>query len=54
MNAATQVSILDLPLDERRGTRAMTWFILTELGLFVVLFFAYFYIGSTATLWPTD
>ncbi len=55
MNAATAVSILDLGLDERRGSRAMVWFILTELGLFVVLFFAYFYLGSMARQhWPMD
>lgn len=54
MSAALQISILDLPLDERRGSRAMIWFILTEAMLFVVLFFAYFYFGSMATHWPTD
>lgn len=54
MNAAVQVSILDLPVEQRRGTGAMAWFILTEVMLFVVLFFAYFYFGSMATHWPTD
>jgi heme/copper-type cytochrome/quinol oxidase subunit 3 len=54
MSAVAQISILDLPLDERRGTRAMLWFILTEAMLFVVLFFAYFYAGSIATHWPSD
>ncbi|MFC4313703.1 heme-copper oxidase subunit III [Steroidobacter flavus] len=54
MSATTAVSILDLRLDERRGSQAMVWFILTELGLFVVLFFAYFYMGSLASHWPMD
>jgi cytochrome c oxidase subunit I+III len=37
-------------LDDRRGTRAMGWFIATEAMLFVMLFFAYFYLGP----WPTE
>jgi heme/copper-type cytochrome/quinol oxidase subunit 3 len=54
MNAAAQVSILDLPIDARRGTRAVAWFILTEASLFVVLFFGYFYLGSMNAHWPMD
>jgi cytochrome c oxidase subunit I+III len=37
-------------LDDRRGTHAMWWFIATEAMLFVMLFFAYFYLGP----WPTE
>jgi heme/copper-type cytochrome/quinol oxidase subunit 3 len=43
-----------LPRDERRGTRAMAQFIATEAALFVVLFFAYFYLQAVNTQWKAD
>ena len=43
-----------LPHDTARGTRAMAWFIGTEAALFVVLFFAYFYLGAGKPRWPMD
>jgi heme/copper-type cytochrome/quinol oxidase subunit 3 len=45
---------LALPWDERRGSLAMGLFILTEALLFVVLFFAYFYLGHYVADWPPD
>lgn len=41
-------------IDHRRGTVAMQLFILTEAMLFVMLFFAYFYLGHVAPKWPTE
>jgi heme/copper-type cytochrome/quinol oxidase subunit 3 len=43
-----------LAIDDRRGTAGMYLFILTEASLFVMLFFAYYYLGHQAPLWPPD
>lgn len=43
---------VSLGVDERRGTRGMLLFILSEAMLFVMLFFAYFYLGSNQPRWP--
>jgi heme/copper-type cytochrome/quinol oxidase subunit 3 len=43
-----------LAIDDRRGTIGMSWFILTEASLFVMLFFSYFYLGRQESLWPPD
>ncbi len=37
-----------------RGTWAMAMFIVTEATLFVCLFFAYFYLGHIAPVWPPE
>jgi heme/copper-type cytochrome/quinol oxidase subunit 3 len=42
-------------VDARRGSWAMAMFILTEATLFVMLFFAYYYLGHVARgPWPTE
>ncbi len=38
--------------DDKRGTFGMSLFILTEAMLFVVFFFAYFYVGHDRVSWP--
>ncbi len=38
--------------DDKRGTFGMALFILTEAMLFVMFFFAYFYIGHDKVNWP--
>jgi heme/copper-type cytochrome/quinol oxidase subunit 3 len=46
-----------LPLtvvDHRRGSQAMLMFIVTEAMLFLMFFFAYYYLGHTAPVWPTE
>jgi heme/copper-type cytochrome/quinol oxidase subunit 3 len=43
-----------LPIDVRRGTFGMWLFITTEASLFVMLFFAYFYLSRNVPLWPPD
>ena len=43
-----------LPWDDRRGTGGMTLFIVTEAALFLMLFFAYFYLGRDESRWPLD
>ena len=43
-----------LPLDDRRGTMGMWMFILTEASLFVMLFFAYGYLGRDERVWPLE
>jgi heme/copper-type cytochrome/quinol oxidase subunit 3 len=43
-----------LAIDQRRGTIGMSLFIVTEASLFVMLFFAYFYLGSRQPFWPPD
>jgi heme/copper-type cytochrome/quinol oxidase subunit 3 len=40
--------------DDRRGTGGMMLLIATEAALFVVLFFAYFYLAREQRLWPMD
>lgn len=54
MSAAAQDLVRALGWDEQRGTGAMLLFIATEAMLFVSLFFAYFYLGSAQSRWPTD
>jgi heme/copper-type cytochrome/quinol oxidase subunit 3 len=53
VSLALEVGGRKLPLDDRRGTTGMQLLILTEALLFVVLFFAYFYLGRDETAWPT-
>lgn len=48
------LTIAGLEWDRSRGTAAMLLFILTELMLFVVLFFAYFLLADQAPAWPTE
>jgi cytochrome c oxidase subunit 3 len=40
--------------DRNRGTWGMWMFIASEAALFLVLFFAYFYLGRDAPRWPPD
>src|SRR5690242_901330 len=41
-------------IDHRRGSQAMLMFIITEAMLFVMFFFAYYYLGHNAPKWPTE
>jgi heme/copper-type cytochrome/quinol oxidase subunit 3 len=41
-----------LPLDDKRGTRGMLLFILSEAMLFLMLFFSYFYLARNEPRWP--
>ena len=41
-------------IDHRRGSQAMVMFIITEAVLFLVFFFAYYYLGHDAPKWPTE
>ena len=41
-------------VDHRRGSQAMLMFIIAEAGLFLVFFFAYYYLGHGAAKWPTE
>ena len=41
-----------LAVDDQRGSMAMVLFIVTEAMLFVSLFFAYYFLGSSAPSWP--
>lgn len=52
MSVSSPVLYRALPWDDRRGTAGMTMFIATEAALFVMLFFAYFYLGRYEPLWP--
>jgi cytochrome c oxidase subunit 3 len=45
-------SIRNLPIDQSRGTEAMAWFIVSEVMVFVGLFFSYFYLGHLQPKWP--
>lgn len=54
MTQSVLVAERTLPWDERRGSAGMSAFIATEALLFVVLFFAYFYLGREAPRWPPD
>jgi heme/copper-type cytochrome/quinol oxidase subunit 3 len=40
------------PLERRRGSWGMWLFIATEAALFMLCFFAYFYLGSFSAEWP--
>jgi heme/copper-type cytochrome/quinol oxidase subunit 3 len=42
-----------LPVDDRRGTSGMVLFIVTEAMLFLMFFFAYYYLGRDEPRWPT-
>ena len=44
----------ELGWDEKRGTQAMAWLIVTEALLFVSLFFAYFLLAHDNARWPMD
>lgn len=49
--------IVDVPasvVDHRRGSQAMLMFIVTEAMLFLMFFFAYYYLGHGAPAWPTE
>ena len=52
MMPATSYLPATLELDDRRGTRAMMIFILSEAMLFLMLFFAYFYLSRNHPRWP--
>lgn len=54
MTAATAAPLPPLPLDDRRGSMGMLLFILTEAFLFLMLFFAYYYLGADAPRWPAS
>jgi heme/copper-type cytochrome/quinol oxidase subunit 3 len=41
-------------IDHRRGSQAMLMFIVSEAMLFLMFFFAYYYLGHTAPKWPTE
>lgn len=41
-------------IDHRRGSEAMTMFIVTEAMLFLMFFFAYYYLAHNASKWPTE
>ncbi len=41
-------------IDHRRGSQAMVMFIITEAMLFLMFFFAYYYLGHGAAKWPTE
>lgn len=43
-----------LVVDNRRGTHAMLLTIATEAALFVMLFFAYFFLSKQGWRWPTE
>jgi heme/copper-type cytochrome/quinol oxidase subunit 3 len=47
-------SIRNLPVDQSRGTGAMVWLIISEVMVFVGLFFSYFYLGHLHSRWPPD
>ncbi len=46
--------IRSLPWDAGRGTGGMWLFMLSELMIFVALFFAYFYLCANSARWPPD
>jgi heme/copper-type cytochrome/quinol oxidase subunit 3 len=52
--AGSTTLIERLGWDEKRGTQAMGWLIVTEALLFVALFFAYFLLAANNTRWPLD
>lgn len=52
MAAAHPMLPSSLAVDDRRGTRAMLLFILSEAMLFLMLFFSYFYLGRNQPRWP--
>jgi heme/copper-type cytochrome/quinol oxidase subunit 3 len=56
MSVVVAPSQLEIPavIDDRRGTWAMAWFITTEAMLFVMLFFAYAYLGHDKPRWPLE
>lgn len=54
MSTAVDLSGRTLPIDDRRGTLAMTGLIVTEALLFVMLFFAYYYLGYDEPRWPPE
>ena len=41
-------------VDDRRGTRGMGFFVVTEACLFLAMFFAYYYTDKTNAQWRTD
>lgn len=41
-------------IDHRRGSQAMVMFITTEAMLFLMFFFAYYYLAHDAPKWPTE
>jgi len=51
--SAEEVDWRSLPDEVERGTHGMVLFIVTEGVLFLVLFFAYFYLGHRSGPWPT-
>jgi cytochrome c oxidase subunit 3 len=41
-------------IDHRRGSQAMVMFIVSEAMLFLMFFFAYYYLGHGASRWPAE
>jgi cytochrome c oxidase subunit III len=53
-SVAANVPVERLAWDRKRGSLAMTFFIVTEAMLFAALFFGYFYLGQRQPTWPPD
>lgn len=49
-----QVSLMDLPIDQRRGWYGMWCVIATEFMLFICMFAAYYYLGTNKYRWKTE
>lgn len=47
-------AIRALPFDEGRGSASMAIFVVSEVMVFVALFFSYFYLAHRAPHWPPD
>lgn len=54
MSTVTAELIRTLSPDERRGELGMLLFIVSEVALFISLFFSYFLLGADKPHWPTD
>ncbi len=54
VDATSALLIRTLGWDEKRGTQAMGWVVVTEALLFVALFFAYFLLAAYNPKWPLD
>ena len=46
--------VLTASVETRRGVLGMSWTIATEASLFVILFFAYFFLNHGAIRWPNE
>jgi cytochrome c oxidase subunit 3 len=54
MSAASARPVVWHRIEDRRGQAAMLCFIFTEAMLFVMLFFAYYYLGHDAPNWAAE